>query len=106
MLRPKTGSYEFIRTLHKYVSQKFPKLKEADKAALIGAVKAGARLLLTAKLRDDPVESVQTEMKRAKQYEKKQRRRDPRAKRDFDAFEKIEKNEGESQGKKKLRQTA
>ena len=106
MLHPKTGNYEFILALHKYISYKFPGLKEADKAALIGAVKTGAGLLPPATPDDDPLESVQREMKRAKQHEETQRRRDPRAKRDFDALEKIEKSEGESQGKKKQSQKA
>jgi hypothetical protein len=77
MLHPKTGSYEFIGALDKYISYKFPGMQEADKAALIGAVKAGARLLPSAKLREDPVESLQTEMKRAKRHEKKQREGNP-----------------------------
>jgi hypothetical protein len=75
-LHPKTGNYEFIRALHKYISYKFPKMKEADKAALIGAVKTGAGLLPSAMPDGDPIESVQTEMKRAKRHEKKQRKND------------------------------
>lgn len=72
-LHPKTANYEFNRSLHKYISYKFPIMKEADKASLIGAVKAGAKLFPATQLLDDHVESVQREITRAKQHEKKQR---------------------------------
>jgi hypothetical protein len=94
-LHPKTARYEFNRGLHKYISHKFPKMKEADKAALIGAVKASARLFPAAKLLDDHVDSVQREMTRAKQHEKKQHHQKEAKGR------KINKHEGRLQPKKK-----
>ena len=99
-LHPKTGSYEFVRALHKYISYKFPEMKEADKAALIGAVKAGARLFPAAKLLDDPVESVQREMKRAKQHEKKQQEPTPEPNRTSTHLGRSRKKKGRGNGRK------
>jgi len=103
MLHPKTANYEFILALHKYISYKFPKLKEANKAALIGAVKAGARLIPATRLLDDPVESVQTDMKRAKRYEKKQHERTPTPSKTPKHRKRSKKIKGKDRRKNKVR---
>jgi hypothetical protein len=71
-LRRKTEVYEYIIDLERFISGRFPKMKVMDKAVLVGAALAGAKLFTEDDLSNDPQGRLPRKIFLAMRYYKKQ----------------------------------